>query len=490
MSLLRRYLSDTATLLLALVGAIIIWAVAVRQADPINTQLWQVPVQIIGQPADARLINQGSPSVQVFVQGPNSALAELSAEDFLAYIDLSQAGYGRVQVPIEVELERERLDVTNWSPETAQIELEQIVSRDVPVNVDIRGSVASGHRYDQPVVEPDIITVTGPASRIGNLNEARVTVFLDNARQTLVVAPRPFFYDAQGGVVGNTGLTLSADVVQVTVPVEELEGFAQKPITVQWTGTPAPGYRLLNVSVEPDSILVAGRPTELNLLSRLQTDTIDISGLKESFTQQVALALPAGIVLDQPQAIFVTVEIEPILTSDVVAATPELRALGEGLTATLDVEQVRVFLFGPLEAVDSLEDSDVRVTLDLLGLDVGTHPVEPIVTVSVSDLEVRSIQPEVVTVFITRVLTLTNGLTNTLAPTGTSVLPAPSTTTVAGGAGSTGGPSAAAPLPGALGPSPIAWAPANGLRGAPARRAWLPAVAPRPVPSGRRPPGV
>lgn len=418
MRILRSLVSNIVTLLLSVIAAIVIWGIAVRQADPIDQQLWQIPVQVIGLPADGRLVTISTQSVQAVAQGPTSALADLSTNDFLAFVDLAQAPFGSSVVPVQIELNKEQIEVDSWVPDTVTVELERIISRDIPVNVDIRGNVASGHRTLQPVVEPSAITVTGPASRVNSLGEARVTVFLDDARETIVVSPRPFFYDVQGAVAGTTNFSLSADVVQVTVPIEEMEGFAQKPITVKWQGTPAPGYRLLNVTVEPDSILVTARPTQLSLLSRLETETIDITGLKETFSQQVTLNLPAGIQLDQPQPIFVTVEIEPILTSSVVTRSPELRALGPGLTATLDTETVRLFVYGPLETVDSLVEEDVRVTLDLVGLDIGTYTLEPIVSIFANDLELRSIQPPDITVIITEMLTTTNEITST------SVLPA------------------------------------------------------------------
>lgn len=418
MRILRSLVSNIVTLLLSVIAAIVIWGIAVRQADPIDQQLWQIPVQVIGLPADGRLVTISTQSVQAVAQGPTSALADLSTNDFLAFVDLAQAPFGSSEVPVQIELNKEQIEVDSWVPDTVTVELERIISRDIPVNVDIRGNVAGGHRTLQPVVEPAAITVTGPASRVNSLGEARVTVFLDDARETIVVSPRPFFYDVQGAVAGTTNFSLSADVVQVTVPIEEMEGFAQKPITVKWQGTPAPGYRLLNVTVEPDSILVTARPTQLSLLSRLETETIDITGLKETFSQQVTLNLPAGIQLDQPQPIFVTVEIEPILTSSVVTRSPEIRALGPGLTATLDTETVRLFVYGPLETVDSLVEEDVRVTLDLVGLDVGTYTLEPIVSIFANDLELRSIQPPDITVIITEMLTTTNEITST------SVLPA------------------------------------------------------------------
>lgn len=411
--LIKNISAHLTTLVLSAVIAIVIWVVAIQESDPPNNQLWQVPITVMGVPPDGRLLNQPVETIQLLVQAPTSIMGDLSLTDFLAFIDLSQVPFGTQELPIQVETSRDYVQIISWIPQKMTVELERIISRQIPVTVNIRGSVSAGFQAGTPFLEPTSITVTGPDSRVNSLNEARITVFLDNTRQTFVASLRPVYYDMQGSVVGTSALSVSADLVQVTVPVEELEGFAQKPITVNWVGMPAPGYRLLNVTVEPSSVLVTGRPIQLDNLTRLQTETIDISGLKESFTQEVTLDLPNGITLDAQQAVFVTIEIEPILTSAVVSRLPELRALGEGLTATIDVDEVRVFLYGPLETIDSLAEEDVRVTLDLVGRDVGSHLIRPTVAISAEELELRSIQPTMITVVITDLLTTTTPLTDT-----------------------------------------------------------------------------
>jgi YbbR domain-containing protein len=218
----------------------------------------------------------------------------------------------------------------------------------------------------------------------------------------------------QGNVASVVGLSVNPVEVEVIIPIEELAGFAEKPITVNWIGEPALGYRLLDVNVEPGSVQVTGLPATLDAL-RLQTEPIDISGLTETDTRQVTLDLPNGVQLVDIQPVVVIVEIEPILSSSVVQRPVEIRALGEGFEAILDPEEVRVFLFGPLPILDSLAESDVRVTVDLLNLITGTYLLEPFVTVSAEDVEVRSAQPSRITVIITSVMTTTDEITETLS---------------------------------------------------------------------------
>jgi YbbR domain-containing protein len=248
-----------------------------------------------------------------------------------------------------------------------------------------------------------------------------VTVFLDNAREDTSEFRRPTFYDTDGNVASVVGLTVNPEEVEVIIPVIELAGFAEKPVAVQFVGEPASGYRLLDIAVEPNSVQVTGSPALIDGL-RVETEPVDITGLSESQTLQVGLDLPDGVSMVEVQPIVVTVQIEPLLSSDVVRRPVEIRALGEGLTATVKPETVRVILFGPIPILNSLEQDDVRVTVDLLNLEVGTHLLAPFVAISVDSVEHRSTQPPVVTVIITNILSITNGLTDTESLTATAPL--------------------------------------------------------------------
>jgi YbbR domain-containing protein len=409
----RAVLSNFTTLGFALILAIIIWATAVRANDPEKTQILEISVETVGASADATLVTRPPDSVFITIEGPTSAVDETRPADYVGVIDLSGVPYGENEVVIDVRGGHDQVNVLSQSPSTAMIRLEQIVTRDIPVVLQVRGEVARGHRVGEARVEPDTIQVTGPAPRVDQLSESRVTIFVDNAREDISELRRPIFYDIEGNVASVVGLTVNPSDVEVIIPIIELAGFAEKPVTVDLIGEPAQGFRLLNMIVEPSSVQVTGSPDILQDL-RVQTEVVDISGLTESETRQVTLDLPDGVTPVDLQPIVVTVEIGPILTSDVVQRPVEVRALSEGLEATVNPEEVRVFLFGPLPVLDSLEEEDVRVTIDALGLVTGTHVLEPIVTISAAEVEHRSTQPAAVTIIITRAITATDSTTETL----------------------------------------------------------------------------
>jgi YbbR domain-containing protein len=408
----RALISNLTTVVIAVVLAVVIWAFAIRASDPVETLTFEIPVEVVGMPADAELTVAPPSSALITLEGPTSALNQAIPSGFKATIDLSGTPFGDSEVPIVVEGASEQISRVSIFPETAQIRLDQIITRDVPLVLQIRGEVARGHGLGTQRLDPETVQVTGSADRVNALAEGRVTVFVDDAREDISVMRRPTFYDSEGNVASTAGLTVSPQEVETIVPVVQLAGYAEKPISAQWVGDPAPGHRLLDVKVEPTSILVTGAPDQLDNLF-VQTEPIDITGLTGPLTQQVALDLPDGVTPVDIQPVFVTVDVEPIRTSSVVQRPVEVRALEDGLQATVEPPEVRVFMFGPLPVLESLASDDVRVTVDVLGLLTGTHILEPLVTVSASDVEVRSTQPAQVTVIITGLITTTETLTPT-----------------------------------------------------------------------------
>ncbi|MFQ5434667.1 MAG: YbbR-like domain-containing protein [Anaerolineae bacterium] len=427
----RFILENLFTLLLSLMLAILIWANAVQEEDPIQREFLPIPVNFVGQ-MDGSLLetpeNADSQTVQAIFEGPASIVTQLTAADFSATVDLSQVVFGEdTAVPILVQPKNNEVVLLSQSPEQINVRVELLVTQEVPILLDVRGEVARGHTQGEALLNPETITISGPASAVSSFDFARVTVFLNDDRQTFFDTTQPIFYDKQGRVASIGDLTLSTEQVEVTIPINESAGFGEKIITADLVGEPAPGYRILSVVVQPPSVLVQGTPSRVNNLTSLNTEQIDITGLTESIRQQVALALPDGVELDESVEIFVDIEIEPFRSTSSVQRPLELQGLGDDLAATVDPTEVRVILFGPLPVLDALQDNEVRVTVDLFGLDVGTHTLEPSVTLPDRGIELRSVQPAQVTVAITHAVTITNGLTESIE-TAVPTLPAPTPT--------------------------------------------------------------
>ena len=399
-SLLGSIIANISLLLLAFAFALVIWGTAVRTNDPVEQTTFRVPITMQGIPANGELIEDGVDTVLVEVEGPRSYLDDLRLSDFRANVDLATAPFGANTMPVNVLLGNDQVIIDSIIPETTEIILEQIISVEIPIDLVVRGDAALGYALGEPIMNPTTVQVTGIESRVEEIKEARVNIFLEDAREDIELASRVItFYTNDGTVASSVGLNSSSTDVAVTIPVQQLADFAEKNISITLDGEPALGYRLLGFSVEPRTALITGSPSQLNELLVVATEPIDITGLREPLELEVSFDLPAGVSLQQGQEVAkVSVNIAPVLTTSLLQRVPEARGLGENLRIE-SLSPVRIVLAGPFPILNALTDEDAIVTLDLTGLEAGTHAVEPSVSLP-PDLELRDIQPPIISVTI------------------------------------------------------------------------------------------
>ena len=368
MRVARSLIANLATLLLSFILAVVIWVTAMQVEDPDLKRVLQIPATFIGLPEDVTRLSptEDNPPVLITYEGPTSIVSALDQADFTAIIDLSEVPLGsNVSVPVEIQAENIDIVLEAPIPETVTVRLERLVTREIPVRHDIQGEVARGYTMGEPLIDPPVITVTGTETEVDRLDFAQVTIFLNDDTQTRIESPQPLFFNRQGRVASVSGLGLSTEQVEVTIPINESADFATKVITADIVGEVAQGYRVLGVTIEPSSVLVTGLPTRLAQSFRVQTEPIDITGLTETFQDQVSVVLPIGITLDSVTEITATVQIEPFSSTKIYNQPIELLGITETLEATINPSTVRVVLFGPVPVLDTLTEQEVRVTLDL-----------------------------------------------------------------------------------------------------------------------------
>lgn len=408
----RAILSNIFSLALALFVAILIWINATQGNDPLQTQSLQIEVEFIGLPENGLLISPSRQTVQVGFEAPSSIVTTLSDDDFIATANLSNVTFGQ-DTFVDIQIQNpNNVSILFQSPIEVPVLVDESVSREIPLELRLTGTAARGYEVDRTIIEPEFINVVGPASRVNELSVARATLSLNNQRETIIGNAIPIFYDRSDRATSTAGIQLDTDLVTITVALNESANFAEKFVNLNVIGQPASGYRLLNTEIDPETVLVRGAPSALNALTLAETEQINITGLTSSFTQQVSLELPDGITLDQGQSLFVTVEIEPIFDTANFKLTPTTIGLDPPKELVEKLESVSFVLYGPVPTLASLSEEDLQVTVDLTDLPTGSHLVEPMVIVPTDlDLEVRAIQPELLSVQITSPVTITTIIT-------------------------------------------------------------------------------
>ncbi len=401
-------ISNLSSALLALFLAVVVWVVAVYETAPPRTEVFPTPIgiSVVSLGENLTISNNVSRETRITVRALADTWDELSASDFEATIDLAGLGAGQHDVAVNVTTTEEDVSILEIDPASITLDLQLLSERKVRVRVRLldEESIPLGYTFRLPVATPDQVTVTGPKASTEMVAEAVVEVSLRNARDTVAQQLVPTLLDANGNRVA--GLSVSPPTVAVRVVVERQVGYRDVTVRATTVGSPAAGYWISNISVEPVLVTVYGQQSQIEALPGfLDTEPIDVQGATNDVIKRVPLALPEGVlVLGEgagDEGILVQISIQPLLGGQTIRSELELRQLSFGLTATASPTAVDIILSGPLPALQELQPSDVRTVLNLSGLTRGTHKVTPQVILPEGlGLEVKSIVPDIVEVTI------------------------------------------------------------------------------------------
>ena len=166
-------------------------------------------------------------------------------------------------------------------------------------------------------------------------------------------------------------------------------------------GSPAPGFVIGQVTVDPDSVDVAGAASAVNRASEALTEPLSVVDARETVSGIVTVGLiDPTLRLKSTRAARVTVEIIKAPLERTLRDLPvHLRHLAAGLTAEAVPSVVGVSLRGSREALNRVAADDVTAYIDLAGLGAGQYPL-PVRADASRDAGVTHIEPALVQVRI------------------------------------------------------------------------------------------
>jgi YbbR domain-containing protein len=398
---LRQLLNNLSSIVLALLLAVAIWIAATLQADPFDVREYAaIPVTLLNQPENTVLFEGDAARVNVEARAQQSVLDEVEATDFVATMDLSDIELGvSASIPISVACGLEAVRIEAYDPQQETVHVEALGTITMPIEIEVEGQVATGYYSSQLVVDPEEVTLYGPLPYLENVASVTGLVNVEGARENVLEAVSITPRNSDDRLVA--GVEWDPDQVEVSIRVRRRVGY--KPdveVVPDVRGDPAPGYRRGSVSVEPSTVTLAGPSQVLNdLPGFVETLPISITGATEVLTERTPLTIPTNVVVVGIDFVTVTVDILPILSSRTMTSVVQIRNLTQGRQATLSPSEVDVILEGPDILVTEITSEDIQVFVNLFGLQLGTHRVEPVVLAS-EGLSVVSVIPETIEVGI------------------------------------------------------------------------------------------
>lgn len=375
--------------------AILLWSVLIASDSTLTREKTfpSVEVTISGQDA---LKTRGFivtddilallPSVRVKAAVAQGSYERVLASNFTARVDLSrirQAGEQELLVTVAPTSSGQVLEI---EPSRIMVDVQEYatVGR-IPVVVEVVGQAKADLWVDTPRADPILVSVSGPKSVVDRVS--RVVAKLDqgllssdrvSTRSALHFEPQ----SADGQSLDMSLLQVSSyDGVNLDTVLVDVSCYPQREIPIDLSsavqGSPAEGYEVLSVTVEPASIAVAAQKSVLDALSNVYIDTpvnvAEATGTMSGSARIKRIADSKHVSLEE---VAITVAIaEQSVERLFRNLSIECVATPEGCTAKLDRAKTNVTLTGGYHWLKPLKDSGVSLYVDLAGLAPGEHVV-------------------------------------------------------------------------------------------------------------------
>ncbi len=373
--------------------AIVLWLYVVTVVSPESeATLYNIPVVLQGESIlDERglvLVSEDSYKINLQLYGNRTDLNKVNSGNVTIIADLT-----KIYDPGSHNLSYSILypgDVPNGaftemsrSPSRIKVTVEQKITKKVPVEMTYTGSVAVNYRAktDAAVLDYPEVSITGPASVINQITQARIEVDLSGKTETFEQSCRFSLCNADGEPVDASTVVTDVAEVTVTMPIQFMKYVPVNVILIPGGGADAANTKL---TYSADRIRIAGSKETLMTIHEIDLGTIDLGTLTKSTKLSFDVVLPAGVdnVSLIPQ-VDVTVEFPDLLMKDFTVTQFTALNVPEGMEAEILNQMLTVKVRGPRSKIAAMTPEDITVEVDFTNAVVGTSTVK--VTIQISD---------------------------------------------------------------------------------------------------------
>lgn len=249
------FLEDWSLKLLSLTIALVLWLVVTGQNEPVTAHV-NVQLNFI-RPQMLEISNDPPRTVDVMLTGSRNKLDDLTALDLVATVDISDQQPGervlRLADKALISLPQ-GVKVDGFQPSAIPIRLEQIIERQITIELKLEGKPADGYQVYAVRPSKAAVMVRGPESRVKALQKLETeSIWLSGHKQT-------FTARHLGIDVPDAKVDLVDPVIDVQVEIAEL------PVERTFSGVP-------NGSGSPMTIIVSGPPS---ILDKLKPEDLNV----------------------------------------------------------------------------------------------------------------------------------------------------------------------------------------------------------------------
>lgn len=393
---------DLAHKLIAILMAIALWFIVVANNDDLmrTNTIANIPItytneDVLEDDYGLRLIEGQDQTVTVKVTGPYASLYSLTTNDIQVRVNLANFQKpGTYTINTSSQSTNCTLIVNSSSvreseistPNSFQIVIDEVITKEVPVTIQVDGTPSTGYMYDDPEGEQDSVSVTGPKTVVNQIRKATAVVPAEDSTgltKTTSVLASFTFLDEKNQPVDQTHLTSEPNDYSVTIPVYAV---AKLPLIINLISSDTVDKNSVKAAIDPQEIAVYGAEEVISKLTAISLGDLQLStvSLDEDDPITIPIELPAGVTRVQGEATSAKVTIQAVGMSTrempVTRITLQNSGSDPNLTATLRTTSVNIRIQAETAALANLTADAFHViavfNADELGPGIHEVPIE------------------------------------------------------------------------------------------------------------------
>lgn len=284
--------------LMALSSAILIWMYVNAERNPTITQRFTVDVEV------QHLQNGFEPpvvspaQVTVVLTGVRSSVEQIAPRGIRATVDVSGAVEGKQRLPVQLNLSRDMMQDVQVEivPPTVQVTLTKRISKELRIECLFVNTPPEGFVYLSPIVFPETAVVSGPREKVNQVKRLIVNAVPQKVGDEVDDYLPVIALDGDNRPISG-GVTIRPSDARVVLKLTPISLTKTVLVTPVWKGTPDPSVAIEEISIEPRTVVISGKPEVLARTHSVETEPIDIDNLTSDVTKSVNLRTVDGVQL-------------------------------------------------------------------------------------------------------------------------------------------------------------------------------------------------
>lgn len=371
--------------LLATVISFSLWMYVVTVVNPeFEDTFYNIPVVLeneeILRENGLMVMTDTIPKVTLKLSGNRADMIKLNSSNITLKVDLSKIhSPGEQSIGYSISYPGDLLNnafvIVAQTPKQIELNIAEWKSKEVNVQVSFAGAVPEQYIAfkENATLDNPRVTVTGPAAVIDKIATAQIDVDLANRTESILDESYTFtLRDAEGNEVDASRVKSNVTEVRYSLKIQRWKDIELRLDVIPGGGLTAEDCQII---IDPVTIRVSGSEQVLDKLDYLilnKTEPVDLSLLKEDFTQQYEIVMPEEVTnLSEKSTADVTVQLPAMELRQFTVTDIQPVNVPVGMKVELTTLEKTVEVRGYASVLDAMTESDLFILVDFSGAQVG-----------------------------------------------------------------------------------------------------------------------